>query len=255
MSSSTISTVNKYVLSKTGPVIPPYVYTLIGSNITFPTAYTGLEVAMSQITTYNRRIPFTPATSVEWRNYPHELLVSSYQNWNNTQNGLAQDALDNASSASTYWACNTSSSQINYLDGVAQVHPTQNPYSSTGVYLGGGGTGNACFYTTIHNNGSSDGEWYQIKFPYYVRPSNIGFIARASSENNGARDIDILGSNDGVTWYFLANKTYPAYTYNTLNSGAVSITSQYMYIRIVIKKVTQYGVSLASIRMTFNAYS
>jgi hypothetical protein len=44
-----------------------------------------------------------------------------------------------------------------------------------------------------------------------VRPSNIGFIARAGSESGGPRNIDILGSNDGATWYFLANKAYPAY--------------------------------------------
>jgi hypothetical protein len=255
MSSSTISAVNKYLLGNTGPVVPPYVYTTLAANIQFPTAYNGLEYAMSQITTYNRRIGFTPSTGVAWRDQPHELSVSSYQNWNNTQNGLPQDALDNASSASTYWANNTASSQINYLDGVAQPHPTQGAYTASGVYVGAGGTNSACFYTTIHNAGSSDGEWYQIKFPYFVKISNVSFIARASNETGGPRDIDILGSNDGATWKFLANKTYPAYTYNTFNSGAVSITSQYMYIRIVIKKVTSYGIGVASIKLTFNAYS
>jgi hypothetical protein len=242
MSCSSVSSVNKYLLAKSGPVIPPYVYTLIGSNVQFPTAYTGLEVAMSQITTYNRRIGFTPSTSTAWRNAPHELLVSSYQNYNNTQNGLAQDAFDNASSASSYWASNTASSQINYLDGVAQPHPTQNPYSSTGIYLGGGGTNNACFYTTIHNAGSSDGEWLQIKFPYFVGLTEINFI-------------DILGSQDGVSWTFLLNKTYPSYTYNTLNVGTFTLTAPYSYIRIVVKKVGAYGIGVASCQLKFNAYS
>jgi hypothetical protein len=255
MSISSVSSVNKYLLANSGPYVPPYVYTLIGSNVQFPTAYTGLEVAMSQITTYNRRIPFTPSTSTGWRNFPHELLVSSYQNYNNTQNGLAQDAFDNASSASSYWASNTASSQINYLDGVAQPHPTQNPYNISGVYVGGGGTGNACFYTTIHNAGSSDGEWLQIKFPYFVGLTEVNFIGRASAESGGPRDIDILGSQDGNSWTFLVNKTYPAYTYNTMNVGTFTLTAPYSYIRIVVKKVGQYGIGVASCQLKFNAYS
>jgi hypothetical protein len=247
--------INQYLLSENGPVVPPYEYTLLGVTVQFPSAYVGLEYAMSQITTYDRRIQFTPNTSVSWRNEPHELLVSSYQNYNNIVNGCPQDAFDNASSASTYWANDTAPSQINYLDGVAQPHYTQHPYNVSGIYVGGGGTNNECFFTTIHNSGSSNGEWYQIKFPYFVRISDISFIARGGAENGGARDIDILGCDDGLNWIFLANKTYPGYTYNTFNTGAVSITSQYKYIRIVIKKVTQYGVSLASIKLTFNAYS
>lgn len=250
---SSIATTGLHVYNKLGPPppIPPVTYSLIDPNVQFPSAYIGMEYEMSQITTYNRRITYTPSTSSSYRNQPHEFLCSSYQNYNNTQNGLIQDMFDNASSASTFWANNTPPSQINYLDGVAQPHPTQNPYNISGVYVGAGADQ---FYTTIHNSGSSDGEWFQIKFPYSVGLMELGFIARAANVVGGARDVDILGSRDGVNWTFLKNQTYPAYTNLALNTATFTLLPHYEYIRVVIKSVTSNGIGLASCKMKFHVY-
>jgi hypothetical protein len=181
------------------------------------------------------------------------LLVSTYQNYNNIVNGMGYDMFDNASSASSYWASNTASSITNYLDGVAQPQPTQNQYSATGVYIGGGNADN--FFTTVHSSGGSNGEWFQMKFPYHVGLTEVSFIGRASTECGAPREINILGSEDGISWVLLKVQTYPGYTYNTLNVGTFTLLPHYYYIRIVVTKVGSYGVGIASCQLKYNVYT
>jgi hypothetical protein len=253
MAVSTVSTVNMYMLNKSGPYVPPIVYNQVGSNLTFPTAFNGVEVAMANLTVRNRRISVTPSTNIAYRDQPHELLVSTYQNYNNIANGMGYDMFDNASSASTYWASNTASSITNYLDGVAQTQPTQNQYSATGGYIGGGNADN--FFTTVHSSGGSNGEWFQMKFPYRVGLLGVSFIGRASAESGAPREINILGSEDGISWVLLKVQTYPGYTYNTLNVATFTLLPHYPYIRIVVTKVGSYGVGIASCQLKYHAYT
>jgi hypothetical protein len=64
---STVSTVNMYMLSDSGPYIPPIVYNLVSSNVSFPSGYTGVDIMMAGFTIRNRRITFTPSTFISYR--------------------------------------------------------------------------------------------------------------------------------------------------------------------------------------------
>jgi hypothetical protein len=256
MSSSTISTVNKYLLSSSGPYVPPPTYTLIQSNVAFPAGYTGLTTQMNSITTTDRRIVFTPTGTGSWRNQPHELLCSSYLNWAGTMYGI-QDIFDNNTTASSFWAghFNGPNALVNYLDGVDMGYFNGASYNSAGNYIGGGvvnGIDN--YFTTIYNSGSANGEYIQFKFPVKVLLKSFDIMCRNTQPLSGPKDVVIVGSNNGSSWTLIQTLAYSTYTNGVYQTKSFTASDKYFYIRCVITTTRMAGVAIGECKFTFDAY-
>jgi hypothetical protein len=256
MSSSTISTVNKYVLSKTGPVIPP-TYSLIQSNVTLPTSYTNLTTQMNGINIEDRHVIFTPTGSGSWRNQPHEFLCSSYLRLQDNIYNMA-DMFDAENGVLTFWSAMqnpTIYNYPNYLDGVDMGKFSQRSYNTSGVYIGGGtvnGINN--FFTTTYNSGSANGEFIQFKFPVKVLLKSCSFTCRSGQPLQGPKDVIFLGSDDGATWFLIQSITYDTYTNSVLQTKSITTTETYFYIRAVIVTTRTQGAQIGECQMTFDAY-
>jgi hypothetical protein len=258
MSSSSVSSVNKYLLSSTGPYVPvpPPTYTLLQSNVAFPAGYTGLTTQMNGITTTDRRITFTPTGTGSWRNQPHELLCSSYLNWAGTMYGI-QDIFDGLTTNTSFWAghFNGPNALVNYLDGVNMGHFAGASYNSSGVYIGGGvvnGIDN--FFTTVYNSGAASGEYIQFKFPVYVSLKSFDIMCRNGQPLSGPKDVVIVGSNDGSTWSLIVSVAYSTYTNGVYLTKVFAASDKYLYIRAVILKTRMSGVAIGELKFTFDAY-
>jgi hypothetical protein len=258
MSSSTISTVNKYLLSSSGPYVPPPpTYTLIQSNVAFPAGYAGLTTQMNGITTTDRRITFTPTGTGSWRNQPHELLCSSYLNWAGNMYGI-QDLFDNLTTTASFWAAhyNGPTALVNYLNGVNMGYFNGASYNSSGVYIGGGvvnGINN--FFTTVYNSGSASGEYLQFKFPVKVLLKSFDIMCRNGQPLGGPKDVVIVGSDNGTTWFLITSVAYSTYTNGVYLTKSFTASDKYFYIRAVILTTRMNGVSIGELKFTFDAYN
>lgn len=255
MSSSTISTVNKYMLGKSAPP-PPLVYSLIQSNVAFPSGYTGLTTQMNGITTADRHITFTPTGSGSWRNQPHELLCSSYLNWGGTLYGI-QDMFD-GDNGTTFWGghfLNNGTAVANFLDGVNMGWFNGASYNSSGIYIGGGvvnGIDN--FFTTVYNSGSASGEFVQIKFPVKVRLKSWDLMCRNTQPLQAPRDITIVGSDNGSSWFLIQDINYSNYSNGVYQTRTVTASTEYYYIRCIVKTTRTTGCQIGECKFTFDAY-
>lgn len=253
MAVSTVSTVNHYLLdAKSGP--PVVTYSLVESNVAFPGGYTGLTTQMNGITTSDRHITFTPSQS-GWRNRPHELLCSSYLNWAGALYGI-QDIFD-ADNGTTFWAAHYSGTTalVNYLDGVNMGYFNGASYNSGGSYIGGGtvnGINN--YFTTVYNTGSANGEFIQLKFPVKVLLKSFDFTCRLNQQAGGPKDVTIVGSDNGTTWFWIQDLAYGAYTNSTPLTKSFTAADKYLYIRAIIKTTRMAGVSVGELKFTFDAY-
>jgi hypothetical protein len=256
MAVSTVSTVNMYLLNKSGPPPPPLVYTLVQSNVAFPGGYSGLTTQLNGITTANRRITFTPEGTGSWRNQPHELLCSSYLNWVGTMYGI-QDIFDANTGTTSFWAAsfNGPNALVNYLDGTDMGNFNGASYNSSGTYIGGGvvnGIDN--FFTTIYDSTSANGEYIQFKFPVKVLLKSFDLVCRNTQPLSGPKDVVIVGSNNGSSWTLIQTLAYSTYTNNTYQTKSFTASDKYFYIRCVIKTTRMAGVAIGECKFTFDAY-
>jgi hypothetical protein len=123
---------------------------------------------------------------------------------------------------------------------------TQQPYSTSGVYQGGG-SGLVTYSTTIQSVGSIGGEWVQIKLPYKLQLSTYTLYPPQGAGANWATRYPtiyyIVGSTDGTTWYQIDYQTLSSAPTNT--TGPITYTintlSRYMYFRLITNAVNQGG--------------
>jgi hypothetical protein len=256
MSSSSVSSVNKYILSSTGPYVPPPPG-LQQANMIFPDSFTGMTTTMNNLTTNDAHITFSSGMSgVAWRDIAngYELLCSSYTTWSGLQLGV-QDMHNGINNAFWSPSLNDAAAAVYYLDGVNKGKFTQKSYSAGGSYIGGGTN---YFFTTVYDSGSVNGEWFQIKFPFKSVLKAIDIMPSANPVDRAPATVTVLGSDNGTTWIFMANLTYSSYTASTFNSKSISTSSQYYYYRVVIKTLngtTSQVLNVGSVRYTFDAWT
>ena len=100
----------------------------------------------------------------------------------------------------------------------------RNYYIGDGLYKGN--------TFTLANSVIYYGEWIQIKFPtsFTLTKTSITPSIVTSSQHRGPRNFVILGSNDEISWNFIANLTSPS-------TNSISNGTAYLYYRFVITAV------------------
>jgi hypothetical protein len=261
MSSSTISTVNKYLLSSniSGPYVPPEP-TLKQSGMIFPNAFTGLATVLNNISEPNTRIVFSSNMSgTPWRDVTngYELQCSSYYaggspvSYYNVNEAFTGDVAINSKS---YYFCCQSVQPYNYFtDGVDQGKYTQVSYSTTG-YIGGGTN---YFWTTIYDTGSINGEWIQIKTPFKMLITHLHVAPRYNATQRCCKNVRVVGSDDGNTWFFIANVLFGSFTNSSYQIKAITTSLKFNYIRFVFPDIitTDTNLNIGDMRITFDAYA
>jgi hypothetical protein len=256
MSSTTVSSINQYILSYKGIVVPPVPYLLKQSNMVFPDSFTNMTTMFTNLHTDDARITFSSGMSgTAWRDVAngYELLCSSYNNWQGGDEEYIHDMFD-SSGGTTFWYVSHPSSSWTYkLDGINQGKYTQGSYNSGGAYIGGG-TG--YYWTTTYNTGSVSGDWFQIKFPFKALFKGMDLMARTNALPRCAKAVRVLGSNDGTTWYFLVNLTYTTFTSNVWQSKTGTASDKFFYIRIVVlSTIGDANLNIGSCRITYDVYA
>jgi hypothetical protein len=261
MAVSTVSTVNMYSLNKSGPSVPPPPdpYILKESDMNFPLSFSGLQAQFASNNTNDKRIPYTPATTGQtWRDQVgYELFASSTTLWQGTiSNKFLQKAFDGITS-NTFWGCGRSDSQASpqYLDGVNIGKYTQNPYQNVSPYSYIGG-GNGFFYTTVHNQGSVSGEFFEFCFPFQVLLKKVKNAPR-SALGQAPASYTVLCSDDRSTWTFIQAVTIPeAYSNGVFMEKTITTTEKGKYIRIVFTSTkSAVDLEVAEMQLIFDAYS
>ncbi len=264
MSSTSVSSVNKYLLGTKGGS------TELGTNITFPSNFNGLQTAFNQssLKTYNDcRYNFTVSGDGDaYKNDDYELLASSYSYASSSKPWLQHapphmfNSDPESGSQLNLWAGGGAYSSVNnlgyYLDGVFQGN-----FNVTGVYRGtgdiytGGGVGH--YFTTIHNSGSVDGLWFQMKFPFKVKMNNIQIKGRDNNPSRGPEQITVLGSDDGSTWTFIQHLTFAsAYTNGAFQQQNISTSKRFLYIRFVITHTKgNDNLNIRQVLLNFDTWS
>jgi hypothetical protein len=257
MSSTTISTVNKYLLSSTGPYVPPGPNNNpIETNQVFPYDYSG-EIS----TKFNPNLASTIQTATlntysTIKNGNYTIRASSYTTLSGTaMNPSRVFTTIGAGYATSFYFCRKTSGTTwtgFYNDNNQFVSYAQEPYNQL-TYLGGG-TGN--FWTTIYDtNQSINGEWLEIKFPFKaliksmsIRPisGNYGFFPRTGK---------LLGSDDGITWVLIGdyNQASPT-TYIFFTVTFPTNTKRFQYIRFAISGCTHYVPAFQNLQYGFDIY-
>jgi hypothetical protein len=256
MSSSTISTVNKYLLSSSAPAVPPDPNIPIETNQTFPYDYNG-EIK----TKFNANLASTTQTASlstysAIKNGEYTIRASSYSTLSGTAMSpcRAFTVLSANYNGCLYWGQIIASPTWTgfYNDSNTLVNYTQNPYNTL-TYLGGG---SGKFWTTIYDtNQSVSGEWIEVKFPFKaliksmtIRPiyGNLAYTPRTGK---------VLGSDDGTTWSLIGNyaQTTTAYIYYT--NTFPSNTKRFQYIRFVITGCNHNKTALETLKYEMDIYS
>jgi hypothetical protein len=262
MSSSTISTVNKYLLSSSGPYVPP-APTLKQSGMIFPNAFTGLSTILGNIFTPNARHVFSSNMSgTAWRDVAngYELDCSSY--YAGTPAGVltywsVNEAFSGiiSSGSQSFWFPCQHVQPLNYFrDGVDQGKYTQTSYNTSGIYIGGG-TG--YFWTTIYDTGSVNGEWIQLKTPFQMLLTHLHIAPRFGSAARSCKNVRVLGSDDGITWSFIGDVIFGTFTDGSYQIKPVTTSLKFYYIRLVFRDVATSNINLniGDVRFTFDAYA
>jgi len=118
---------------------------------------------------------------------------------------------------------------------------SQNPYSSSGVYQGGGAS-NIFFTTTVNTLGTISGEWVQIQLPYKMLLNNYNVILRTGyvwdTSSRAPKTFNVVGSNDGSIWYSLDVQSPTANSDTSRNFVVSPIqTNTYSYYRFILKSI------------------
>lgn len=257
MSNSSVSTVNKYMLSsKTEPA--PYVPTLyVYTNYTFGYMDTNLLNLIRNasgndcVQTYN-----LTNGSQSWMNGIYESFTSSNVNYSGFTGFYFADMFIDGDGTLDFWGNNVSASTHNYYwNGTNKgKYSVATPYNTSGTYVGGGSSSH--FFTTVHNSGSASGEFFQLKFPYGVKAKSLGFKKR-SNRAFEIQYVTILGSDNGTTWTKIQDLNYSmSFSDNGLKSLNISTSNTYEYIRIVFTKNKASGtlIHMHEMRFVFDAH-
>lgn len=258
MSSSTISTVNKYLLS--GEIVPTVpTLSLKEANVTFPDTYNGLVSYFAGLTGHNRRLVITmPAGQGNaWRQKSgHEIIVSSYLKVGGTDY-MTYEMFDNDNGTTFYGASWTNDD--NFYDSTNMGKFTQASYNASGVYIGGGTNALSInnFYTTVFTggSGSASGEFIDWIFPYQVELNSISFLCRSNLAATAPKDIILLGSNNnGSTWIFINSLTFGTYTAGTWQQTTVSTSANYSRIRCITVTTRSSAVNIGGCKLNYDIY-
>ena len=205
----------------------PYVQDGLSANLNIPTTLANIRFqnffgAIKQIITVD-----TVA-----RQYPPVELTVNTTNVTGKSYGNGTYVCSSSDSDSGV-AYNTSFNPFQYLYGTQGYYSTWQTNSkyntSTGVYTG-----------TTSTQGYS-GEWWQVQLPVPILLTNISY--KISAENHA-----LLGSSNGSTWTLLYNPTFgPTSGFDpvTAVSQTFSLTTDYKYFRIVVRKTRGYSHQLS----------
>jgi hypothetical protein len=256
MSISSVSSVNKYLLAKSGPYVPlgPNNNPL-ETNQTFPYDYGG-EIGTQFNANYaltNQSATLTTYSSA--KNGDYIIRASSYATLSGTaMNPSRAFTVPSGGYASCFYFGRLVAAPTwtgFYNDSNQLVNYTQEPYNLL-TYLGGG---SGKFWTTIYDtNQSVSGEWIEVKFPFKaliksitLRPitGNLTFCPRAGK---------VLGSDDGSTWVSIGNysQTPSAYAYYT--DTFPTNTKRFQYIRFVVTGCGHAKIGLETIKYAMDIY-
>jgi hypothetical protein len=256
MAVSTVSTVNMYLLNKSGPYVPPGPNNNpIETNQTFPYDYGG-ELS----TQFNANYASTTQTATvsnysAIKNGSYTIRASSYATLSGTaMNPSRAFTVASGGYASCFFLRRLVAAPTwtgYYNDSNTLVNYTQEPYNLL-TYIGGG---SGKMWTTIYDtNQNVNGEWIEVKFPFKaliksitLRPitGNLAFCPRAGK---------VLGSDDGITWVLIGNysQTTTAYAYYT--DTFPTNTKRFQYVRFVITGCGHYKTALETLKYTMDIY-
>lgn len=114
---------------------------------------------------------------------------------------------------------------------------SQTPYTSTGIYQGGGSA--QTFFTTFVQGGvgTLSGEWVQIQLPYSLNMTTYSLTQRLGMWGSYfLKNTYVVGSTDGNTWYLVDNRnlaSVPADN-STLTYTTTTNNGYYNYFRFII---------------------
>jgi hypothetical protein len=266
MSISTISTINKYLLNFKKLAIAN---TPLATDVTFPENFNGVQALFDTVEnkTYNDcRYTFpVSGDSDSWKNSnDYELLVSSYR-YDTLKYTVATQIYSSFDFTTTEWnmwtvnALFSDTRSLPYnLDGVSQGNYTQfEVYTAGGGVYRGGGVG--YFWTTVYDgNQSVSGEWFQQKFPFKIKLNSISIMAPpyGAFEKNSPKDVRVLGSDDGMTWFFITDLVFTPYTRRVWQTQSIVTNSIYSYVRCVVPTVIleKQGIHIQQLKYNFDAW-
>jgi hypothetical protein len=268
MSLSTVSTINKYLLTSSDVSVS----VLLGTNVTFPDDFNGVRTEFNSTASQNhndcRKTFSVSGDASAWKNSVngYYLLAVSYNYGSGTNTKMSVPMLycnlAESGSALRCWgnqgSYNATFTLANYLDGVnIGNYTTDAIYSTNGQTYVGGGTGK--FWTIMHEgiaNWSVSGEWFEQKFPFKVKMTSLSFMCRNNASTRCVQDVRILGSDDGINWWFVYNLTYSAYSNGIFQTKPIYDDRKFQYIRFVVTKtIGLWVIQIQQMKMTFDAYS
>jgi hypothetical protein len=95
------------------------------------------------------------------------------------------------------------------------------------------------------------GDWLNIQLPVAIKLTRFSFVTRPTFDFRAPKDFKIYGSNDGITWDELVNKTNAIYyssTYQqstpTYQQSTPEITRAYSFYALVVNKIFSTGTVL-----------
>ena len=252
MSSTTLSTVNKYILSNKGG--PPVNNTPHETNITFPDSYTNLATQIGGLSYSDTHTTFTYSNgtgSKTYANGTHKIITSSYDSFDTGIINVGSKYFDN--NFTTYGGQKWNASYTIYSQGQAQPANTQDCYTSGGVYQGGG-TG--YYFTSNYSGGSVNGEYIQVEFPYKMCIKTLSISKRDNQSNRTPRYITVLGSDDGTSWFLIQHSlSFPQSTSNSTwySANVATPTKRYSKLRFVINQNWAVHINM-SMKITGDTY-
>lgn len=189
----------------------PQAFNSVGSNTLTVSSYTGAN-------TFQNGAYIASASSIS----------EGKQAWN-----MLYGAVSKSINTADYWHCAYSGNGYN-----------QHAYNGSGVYVGGGGTGQ--FQSTVVQvAGTIAGEWVQIQLPYKLQLTTYSLYPRQgiSWTSRWPTQLYVVGSNDGTTWYQVDSRSIP--TVPSTSNGNLgpltyttnTTTASYSYYRVITNSV------------------
>jgi hypothetical protein len=262
MSNTTLSTLNKYLLTiNAEPPPPPEPVLVIKTNYSlFGYMDNNFLNLIKNAPGYDciQNYNLTNA-SQSWMNGVYQSYTSSNVNYPNFNGFYFSTMFKTGAEAGTdldFWGLNVDISTHNYFwNGVDKgKYTVTSSYNSSGTYIGGG-TGH--FFTTSYSEGSVNGEFIQLKFPYGIKVRSIGFKKRANRSFE-IQYVTVLGSNNGSNWEMIANLNYSmSFADNLMKTLTVTTsTNTYTHIRMVFSQNKAGGslIFMADMDFKFDAY-
>jgi alpha-tubulin suppressor-like RCC1 family protein len=88
------------------------------------------------------------------------------------------------------------------------------------------------------------GDWLEIQLPVAIKLTRFSFVTRPTNPDRAPKDFKIYGSNDGITWVELVNKTDAVYDTSTYKQSTPEITRAYSFYALVVNKIFSTGTVL-----------